>query len=153
MSGSVLQVVGEKGTDVSQFNYPTELLLQGQELIVVDAMNFRVQVLDRSGNFQYAVGRIDDQIGGMFRPKGIGVDSEGHLYVVEGLSGMVQVFNREGQLLYYFGQMGTGLGRFQLPTGLWIDRDDHIYVVDSYSRRVQIFHYLGLPKQAEGGAK
>jgi hypothetical protein len=66
---------------------------------------------------------------------------------------MVQVFNREGQLLYYFGQMGTGLGRFQLPTGLWIDRDDHIYVVDSYSRRVQIFHYLGLPKQAEGGAK
>ncbi len=153
MDGSVLQVIGKKGTDVAQFNYPTELLLQGQDLMVVDAMNFRVQVLDRSGNFQYAVGKIDDQVGGMFRPKGIAVDSEGHLYVVEGLSGMVQVFNREGQLLYYFGQMGTGLGRFQLPTGLWIDRQDHIYVVDSYSRRVQVFHYLGLAKQAEGGTR
>jgi DNA-binding beta-propeller fold protein YncE len=151
MNGSVLQVIGKLGTDLAQFNYPTELLLQGQDLIVVDAMNFRVQVLDRSGNFQYAVGKIDDQVGGMFRPKGIALDSEGHLYVVEGLSGMVQVFNREGRLLYYFGQMGTELGRFQLPTGLWIDRQDHIYVVDSFSRRVQIFHYQGLPKQRSGG--
>lgn len=153
MKGSVLQVIGTKGADAVQFNYPTELLLRGQDLIVVDAMNFRVQVLDRSGGFQYAIGRIGDQVGGMFRPKGIGIDSEGHLYVVDGWSGMVQVFNREGHLLYYFGQSGTGLGRFQLPTGLWIDHDDHIYVVDSYGRRVQVFHYFGLPKQAQRGTQ
>lgn len=151
MQGSVLQTIGQNGADVGQFNFPTELLLHGQNLAVVDAMNFRVQILDRSGSFQYAIGKISDGAGGTFRPKGIGFDSEGHLYVVDGLLSMVQVFNREGQLLYYFGQNGTGAGEFRLPTGLLVDRDDRVYVVDSYNRRVQVFRYFGLAKQAGGG--
>ena len=60
---------------------PTEVLVRDQNLYVVDAMNFRVQFLSRSGEFEAAVGQIGDIQGSMFRPKGIGVDSEGHLYV------------------------------------------------------------------------
>jgi DNA-binding beta-propeller fold protein YncE len=116
-------------------------------------MNFRIQVLDRSGAFQYAIGKIGDGRGDLFRPKGLGIDSEGHLYIVEGLSGMVQVFNREGQLLYYFGKKGTGFGDFQLPAGLFIDRGDGVYVVDSYNRRVQVFRYFAVSKQSAGGAQ
>lgn len=153
MQGSVLQTIGKTGTGNVEFNYPTELRLYGDNLVVVDAMNFRVQVLDRSGNFRYAIGRIGEGQGGMFRPKGIGMDSEGHLYVVEAVRGMVQVFDQEGNLLYYFGQKGSGFGEFQLPTGLWIDHDDRVLVVDSYNRRVQVFHYFGLPKQAAGGQR
>jgi 6-bladed beta-propeller len=119
--------------------------------MVVDAMNFRVQVLDRSGRFRYAVGRIGEQGGEMFRPKGIGVDSEGHLYVAESIRGLVQVFDDSGRLLYYFGQKGGGFGEFQLPTGLWIDNKDRVLVVDTFNRRVQIFHYFGLGKSAAGG--
>ena len=89
---------------------------------------------------------MGDGSGYMFRPKGIGVDSEGHLYVVEGLSGMVQVFDRQGRLLYYFGRKGTGFGEFQLPTGLFIDAKDRVFVVDSYNRRVQVFQYFALGK-------
>jgi len=145
MQGNVLQTIGHNGTGDGEFNFPTELRLHGDELIVVDAMNFRVQVLDRSGGFRYAIGSIGEGHG-----KGIGVDSEGHLYVVEGLSGLVQVFDRQGNLLYYFGQRGTGLGEFQLPTGLFIDLNDRVFVVDSYNHRVQVFHYFGLTKQAGG---
>jgi len=87
------------------------------------------------------VGKIGDDLGGMFRPKGVGYDSEGHLYVVDGLWSVVQVFDREGHLLYHFGQLGTAPGAFQLPTGLGIDHQDRIYVVDSFNRRVEIFHY------------
>ena len=87
----------------------------------------------------------------MFRPKGIGVDSEGDLYVVDAMWGVVQVFNRKGELLYYFGQRGTAAGQFQLPSGLFIDHNDRVYVVDSINRRVQVFHYYGLPKQPVGG--
>jgi DNA-binding beta-propeller fold protein YncE len=146
LQGRVLQKIGLPGSGDGQFNFPTELRLDGPDLLVVDAMNFRVQVLDRSGKFQYAVGQREDDSGYMFRPKGIGRDSEGHLYVVEGLSGMVHVFDREGQLLYYFGQKGAGLGEFQLPTGLFIDHNDRVFVVDSYNRRVQVFQYLALGK-------
>jgi DNA-binding beta-propeller fold protein YncE len=152
MQGKVLQKVGESGSGEGQFNYPTELRLEGQYLYVVDAMNFRVQVLDRSGKFQYAVGQIGEGSGDMFRPKGIGVDSEGHLYVVEGLSAQVQVFDRQGRLLYYFGQKGVGFGEFQLPTGLFIDSKDRVLVVDSYNRRVQVFQYFAQRSGADGQA-
>jgi DNA-binding beta-propeller fold protein YncE len=150
LRGNVLQTIGKNGTENGEFNFPTELLLAGENLAVVDAMNFRVQVLNRSGLYQYGIGKLGDTIGTMFRPKGLGFDSENHLYVLDGSQSIVQVFNREGQLLYYFGNRGTGAGEFQLPTGLLVDRSDHIYVVDSYNRRVQVFRYFGLPTQAGG---
>ncbi len=152
MNGEVLKTIGKEGTQPGEFNYPTELRLDGKDLIVVDAMNFRVQALERSGQFQYGVGVIGDSAGTMFRPKGVAVDSEGHLYIVEGSLNAVQVFDREGRLLYYFGQQGTGFGDFRLPTGLFIDRNDRVFVVDSYNHRVQMFQYDGL-KQAKGGVQ
>jgi DNA-binding beta-propeller fold protein YncE len=153
MQGNVLQTIGKTGEGEGEFNLPTELRLEGPNLMVVDAMNFRVQVFDRSGNFQYAVGKIGDSPGAIFRPKGVGIDSEGDLYVVDGLWGLVQVFNRQGQLLYYFGSRGTHAGEFQLPAGLFIDHDDRVYVVDSFNRRVQVFQYVGLKKPAQGGTR
>jgi DNA-binding beta-propeller fold protein YncE len=151
MQGGILQTIGKDGEGHAEFNFPTELRLDGQDLIVVDAMNFRIQSLGRDGSFHYAIGKIGDSTGGMFRPKGIGVDSEGDLYVVDGLWGVVQVFNRQGDLLYYFGSRGTHAGEFQLPAGLFIDRDDRIFVVDSFNRRIQVFHYFGLKKPAKEG--
>jgi DNA-binding beta-propeller fold protein YncE len=152
MQGSVLKKIGKPGTGDNEFNYPTELRLYGNSLAVVDAMNFRVQVLDKNGEFQYSIGKIGDHVGSMFRPKGVGFDSEGHLYVVDGLWSVVQVFSHEGQLLYYFGKLGSAPGDFQLPTGLRIDGQDRIYVVDSFNRRVQVYHYFGA-KDAAGGVK
>lgn len=151
MDGQVLQSIGKRGGGEVEFNLPTELLVHEQNLFVVDAMNFRVQNLDRSGGFQMSLGGLGDTGGGMFRPKGIAVDSEGHLYVVDGLWGLVQVFDEQGRLLYYFGGRGTGNGEFQLPAGLFIDHEDHIFVVDSFNRRVQVYKYSGLTRQAQGG--
>jgi len=150
MNGSVLEKIGHRGTGEVEFNLPTELLLRDTNLFVVDAMNFRVQFLDRSGEFRTSVGRLGDGVGSMFRPKGIALDSEGHLYVVDGLWGKVQVFDQQGRLLYHFGNQGTDKGEFQLPSGVFIDHDDRIFVVDSYNRRVQVFQYFGLPKRAAG---
>jgi sugar lactone lactonase YvrE len=130
------------------------LHLDARGLLVVDAMNFRVQAIDRSGQAQYAIGQIGDEIGAMFRPKGVAVDSEGHLYIVDGSQALVQVFNREGQLLYYFGQRGTGFGEFRMPSGVHIDREDRVFVVDSYNRRVQVFQYHALkPEAVKGGTQ
>jgi len=148
MDGSVLQTIGKRGNGESEFNLPTEVLVRDQKLFVVDAMNFRVQFLNRSGAFQAQMGSIGDTSGTMFRPKGIAMDSESHLYVVDGLWGVIQVFDEQGRLLYYFGSRGTGSGEFQLPAGLFIDRDDRIFVVDSFNRRVQVYRYYGLPRQA-----
>jgi DNA-binding beta-propeller fold protein YncE len=153
LQGNVIKSIGQSGTDDGQFNLPTEVKLNGPEMVVVDAMNFRLQFLDRDGPFRGAIGKIGDGTGEMFRPKGVAIDSEGHYYVVDGLWGVVQVFDRQGRLLYYFGGRGTGAGDFQLPAGIFIDRDDRVFVVDSYNRRIQVFRYYGLSQQARGGAQ
>lgn len=152
MQGKVLDTIGKRGDGDGEFNFPTELRLVGPNLLVVDAMNFRVQMFDRSGVFQYAVGKLGDNFGAMFRPKGAGLDSEGDFYIVDSSLGVVQVFNRQSQLLYYFGAEGTHAGEFQLPAGLFIDHGDHVYVVDSFNRRIQVFQYAGL-KQPGGEPK
>ena len=151
LQGTVLNSIGKRGVDLGEFNFPTEIRLQGEELLVVDAMNFRVQVLSRSGQFLYGVGKIGESSGTMYRPKGIGSDSEGNLYVVDGIFDTVQAFDRQGRLLFYFGQSGDGPTQFQLPAGLFIDHNDRIYVVDSFNRRVQVFRYARGQGQASGG--
>jgi DNA-binding beta-propeller fold protein YncE len=150
-SGQVLNNFGQHGADNGQFNLPTELMIKSGILAVVDAMNFRVQTFDRKGTFQSAFGNIGDGDDALFRPKGIGLDSENHIYLVEGLSGTVKVFDREGQLLYFFGRRGRGLGQFQLPAGIFVDPNDRVYVVDSYNRRVQVFQYHAIGSSAQGG--
>jgi DNA-binding beta-propeller fold protein YncE len=150
LQGNVLDKFGKAGQGQGEFNLPTELRLNGEDLLVVDSMNFRVQVFDRAGTFEFAIGKIGDTTGAIFRPKAVSVDSEGDVYVVDALWGVVQVFNRQGQLLYTFGAKGTHAGEFQLPSGLFIDPDDHVYVVDSFNRRVQVFQYAGV-KNPTGG--
>ncbi len=153
MQGNVLQTIGKHGSGSGEFYYPTELHLDHNNLLVVDAMNFRVQWFGRNGNAEGSMGQVGDAPGQMFRPKGVAVDSEDHLYIVDGLSGMVQIFDREGRLLYFFGKRGVALGEFQLPSGVFIDHDDRVFVVDSFNRRVQVFRYHGLPSRARGAGQ
>ena len=75
-------------------------------------------------------------------PKGIALDSDGHIYIVDAHFEAVQIFNKEGQLLLVFGNEGRGPGEFWLPAGLHIDDQDRIWIADSYNRRVQVFQYL-----------
>lgn len=152
-NGQVLRTIGKHGSGTGEFNFPTELLIRNGVLAVVDSMNFRIQLFDRDGTFRGTIGAIGDSSGSLFRPKGIGLDSEDHIYLVEGLWGEVQVFDREGRLLYTFGKRGTRLGEFQLPAGLFIDRNDRVYVVDSYNRRIQVFQYHGLKTRADGAVR
>jgi len=153
MEGQVMQTIGRHGTGQGEFYYPTELHLDNDNLLVVDAMNFRVQWLGRDGSAQGMMGQIGDSVGQIFRPKGVALDSEDHIYVVDALSAVVQIFDHQGRLLYFFGRRGTALGEFQLPSGLFIDHDDRVFVVDSFNRRVQVFHYHGLPKQMRGAGQ
>ena len=147
--GKVLRSFGKRGGEKGEFNFPIEVQVKKGVVMVVDAMNFRIQLFDRDGNFQAQIGASGDPAGGIYRPKGIGIDSEDHIYVVDSELGMVQVFDRQGRRLYRFGN-GTNFGQFLLPAGLFIDRNDRVYLVDSYNRRIQVFQYRALFPKASG---
>jgi DNA-binding beta-propeller fold protein YncE len=134
---------GTDGPTDGQFHYPTNIFvtLTG-EIIVSDALNFRVQVFSPEGSFLFTFGRMGDAPGTFSRPKGVAADSDGNIYVVDALFDNVQIFDNRGRLLMAFGEHGRGYGDLWLPTGIYIDNRDLIYVSDSSNRRVQIFRYL-----------
>lgn len=134
---------GTDGAMAGMFHYPTNIFvtLIG-DIVVSDALNFRVQVFSPEGRFLFTFGRMGDAPGTFSRPKGVAADSDGNIYVVDALFDNIQVFNKRGLLLMAFGEHGRGYGEFWLPTGIYIDNNDLIYVSDSSNQRVQIFRYL-----------
>lgn len=141
LNGNLQFKIGERGEQNRQFNYPSHLSFADDRLFVNDTMNFRIQVFDPDGRHLQTFGKHGDGSGYFAQPKGVAVDSEGHVYVADAMADRVQVFGQDGTFLLGFGNKGEGPGAFRMPTGLAI-WEDMIYVVDSHNQRVQIFRYL-----------
>lgn len=143
MDGEVTATIGERGSDLGQFNFPTNVSLDSAgRLLVSDTLNFRVQVFSPDLKPLRQIGRQGDLPGYFAQPKGIAVDREDHVYVVDSQFEAVQIFDIEGQLLLNFGQEGHGPGEFWLPSGIHIDVHNRIWIADSYNQRVQVFDFL-----------
>jgi sugar lactone lactonase YvrE len=143
VDGSAVRVIGRRGGEPGEFNYPTNLFVNRDgRLYVTDTLNFRIQVFNPDGGFLGEFGTQGDTPGTLNRPKGVGVDSEGHIYVADSSFNNFQIFDAAGQLLLYVGTAGAAPGEFFLPAGLCIDDRDRIYVADQGNARVQVFEYL-----------
>ena len=137
--------IGSRGNGPGQFNYPTDLFVDGRgRLYVTDALNSRVSIFSAEGGLLKTFGRPGDTGGHFAKPKGIAVDSDGNIYICDALLDAVQIFSDDGELLLTFGGNGVDPGQFWMPAGIHIDRNDTIYVADSYNCRVQVFRYLKL---------
>jgi len=148
LEGNILGHFGLHGSEPGQFNFPIDVMVRGEELFVVDSMNFRVQFFDRNGQYKGEFGKIGPTTGYLFRSKGLAMDSERHFYISDGMLDEIQVFDRDGTLLYYFGGSGNGFGEFQSPCGIFVDRNDRVYVADMLNHRVEVFQYLGKPRDS-----
>ncbi len=142
--GKRLFEFGKRGIKDGEFNYPTNVAIdrRNNNVVIVDTQNFRVQTFDKDGNFISKFGKIGDRPGMFARPKGIGIDSDGHIYIADSAFNNIQIFDSNGTMLLFFGNAGFGLGNFYLPAGLYIDEQDKLYAVGSYSGRVQVFQYM-----------
>ena len=137
-TGAHIKTVGKRGSDDGSFNFPTNVAI-GAEVYVTDTMNFRVQVLDRDGNYLRKWGRNCDSFGCFSRAKGIALDSVGNVYVTDAAFNNVQIFDPTGRLLLFFGGTGNGPGKMWLPAGMHIDAAGQVFVVSQYNWRVNIY--------------
>ena len=142
LTGAMVAVLGRRGTLPGEFNFPSHICVAGNRLLVADTGNFRVQLLDLDGVCLTTIGKKGDGAGDFALPKGVGFDSEGHIYVVDAQFENIQVFDPSGQLLMAFGEEGKRFGEFSLPAGLTIDGMDRIWVADAGNRRIQLFSYM-----------
>ncbi len=144
LEGNRLFDLGQRGDGPGEFNFPTNIFIDGEDRVyVTDSLNFRIEVFTSEGEILTHFGQLGKVSGSFNKPKGIAVDSDGHIYVVDTLFDNVQIFDFGGRLLLAFGESGVDEGEFWLPSGIFIDEWDNIYVSDSYNTRIQVFRYLG----------
>ena len=148
LDGVFLAAFGRRGRAPGEFNFPTYLWYEeaARRLWVCDSGNFRVQRLTRDGAPDGAVGAPGNRPGYLARPRGVALDSDGHLYVVDGAFEALSLFDRAGSLLLFLGSAGAGPGEFALPGGLFIDAADRVLVADTLNARVQILRYVKGPQ-------
>jgi len=142
VNGHVVDTIGHRGLEPGTFNWPSHLCVRGDRLYVTDSGNFRVQVFDLNGTFMATIGQRGNAAGDLALPKGVAVDSAGHVYVVDARFENVQIFDEKGRLLLAFGSEGRQPGRFWLPAGIAIDASDRVWIADGGNRRIQVFEYL-----------
>lgn len=140
--GERLGEFGSRGLAIGEFNFPTSLAIHGDTLLVNDTLNYRIQAFTLDGVPVSAFGEVGDGSGQFALSKGLGADTQGHVYVADALSNYVQIFDSEGRFLLSFGGMGREAGQFRLPAGVYFF-DNTIFVADSQNGRVQVFEFLG----------
>ncbi|MGB9204481.1 MAG: 6-bladed beta-propeller [Terriglobales bacterium] len=114
---------------------PTEIAVGNKELVVVDAANSRVDVMDLECNplAQFTPGQsVADGVG-------LGVDLMGNIYVSSTRDSHIGIYGRDGRQLGSFGRPGIEIGEFNSPAGLWIDGTNRLYVGDTNNGRIQVF--------------
>jgi sugar lactone lactonase YvrE len=138
--GRVLSRFGKRGggNGPAEFKYPTQVAAAGDEIVVLDSGNYRIQILDLHGHFRKEI-RFSDAS----NRAGLAVDNDKNIYVTDPQLDRLQVFSRDGQSLYDFGQIGPEPGHFRGISGAWVDSGHCLYVVDTYNKRVQLFQISG----------
>lgn len=137
--GGERTVLGGRGDGPGRFNFPTSIATHGREVLVGDALNFRIQSFDAdSGEYVSEFGRLGDAPGEMPRIKGIAVDRRGQVWVTDGHLDTVSLYDLDGNLLISIGGTGSSPGEFSFPTGVAVHPDGRVVVVDSLNRRLQI---------------
>ena len=148
--GNLLHMLGHGGDGVGDFNFPTYITLNQNELYVVDSMDAQIHVLDTvTGDPKRQFGERGLNIGNLVRPKGVALDSERNVYIVESYYDHLLVYNQKAELLLPIGGTGQNPGQFYLPAGVWIDKSDKVYVADMFNGRVSVFQFLSGVQSSE----
>lgn len=125
-TGVVLRKLGKTGSGESDLHLPTHLAIDKDgNLFITDALNFRIQMFDKDGNFIRSIGQLGTYPGTFGRPKGIDVDRDGHIYTADASFELIQIFDVEsGEPLLPFGKYGPAPGSTYLPSGVHVDYDN-----------------------------
>ena len=144
LDGTFMQAFGHRGKGPGELNFPTYLWFdkKADRLWVTDSGNFRLQWFSPDGRFGGSIGENGNHPGYLARPRGLAVDSDGHVFVSDAAFEAVQVFDDKGKLLLFVGRAGMAPGQFSMPGGVFIDGRDRVYVADTHNARVQVFQYI-----------
>ena len=136
----LLKVLGTRGTDPGEFEYPDDIAIGPNGLLyVADENNYRIQAIDAAGN------PMGSPWTGMFEyPDGIAVDINGTVHVCErGDYSPPRITAHDagdGTIVHSF----AGWSEFSSPDDVAatsVDGTVYVYVADTYNSRIRKFSY------------
>ena len=112
--GHILGHIGKRfgGKGAGEFRYPSRVLVAGQEIVVLDAGNSRLQIFDLDGHY-----RREFQVTVLGADTGMALDAQKNIYISDLRLNTIDVYAYSGQFLCRFGEMGAELGQFNDPAG------------------------------------
>ena len=131
---------GKKGSGDGMFMNPLGVVVSdGDEIVVADQGNHRVQVFDSNGTFLRSFGRQGENAGELKNPTGIAIDNDRNILVSEYYNHRVQIFSPEGKHLSSFGGKGSLDSQLLRPWGLSLDNTGNVIVADTGNKLIKIF--------------
>ena len=131
---------GKRGSGEGMFKYPLGVAVSdGDEIVVADQCNHRVQVFDSNGTFLRSFGHKGGNAGEFRNPTGIAIDKDRNIFVSECYNHRVQILSWEGRHLGSFGGKGSLDSQLSYPWGLSLDSTGNVIVADTGNKLIKIF--------------
>ena len=131
---------GKEGSGDGMFKYPYGVAVSdGDEIVVADSSNHRVQVFDSNGTFLRSFGHGGKNAGEFNRPNGIAINKDRNIFVADNNNHRIQILSWEGRHLGSFGGKGNLDSQLYHPCGLSLDSTGNVIVADTYNKLIKIF--------------
>ena len=111
----------------------------GDEIVVADHGNHRVQVFDSDGTFLRSFGHKGETAGELDNPTGIAIDKDRNIFISDWGNLRVQIFSWAGRHLCSFGSQGSLDSQLCRPLGLSLDSTGNVIVADTGNKLIKIF--------------
>ena len=143
---------GKQGSGDGMFKYPLGVAVSGgDQIVVADQLNHRVQVFDSNGTFLRSFGHKGVNAGELDNPIGIAIDKDRNIFISDWGNHRVQIFSWEGRHLGSFGGQGSLDSQLHHPWGLSLDSTGNIIVTDTGNKLIKIFTADGRFVMKTGG--
>jgi len=122
---SRVTVLGSRGVAPGQFNKPRSLICDRDDHLYVADLTGRIQKFSPDGRYLLQWQMPETDLG---KPKGMGLDRDGHILVIEPHYMRVNHFTPDGRRVAQWGVKGTNAGAFILPRGIAQDSHGEFFV-------------------------
>ena len=131
---------GKEGSGDGMFKFPYGVAVSdGDEIVVGDTGNHRVQVFDSNGTFLRFFGRYGKNDGEFNYTAGIAINKDRQIFVADLNNHRMQIFSWEGRHLGSFGGRGSLDNQLNYPWGLSLESTGNVIVADTGNKLIKIF--------------